>query len=511
MGRAFGAVTNSSNPARDTAAIAQGLALYKSKTSVLLKGQSDIVSYVSSVVASPAATDLVCYVDPSTGQLVGLRQAGAVACSTASSSVVVPMSTGGYISQVKLAYTYDGAFVGRLVFELKANANAKTVTYTCGSAGGKAVSLLPNSDDDAVSKLDVGCAPLPPINGGGSGRRRLQSVTPGPGLGLSAGTFGVVAAPLAVLPTDPATGVPLTSLIGDVLVPGGTPPSPPGPSNRNWQSVASSGDGTKLVAAVNGGQLYTSTDSGANWTARDSNRNWQSVASSSDGTKLVAAVNGGQLYISADSGANWTARDSNRNWQSVASGRAGNYFLAADYGGQLYRSIDGGASWTAQDSNRNWQSVSCPTSESCVQSLAAVYGGQLYTSTDSGASWTARDSNRNWSSVSSGSASKLVAAVYGGQLYTSTDSGANWIARDSNRNWQSVASSGDGTKLVAAVNGGQLYTSTDSGANWTARDSNRNWQSVASSSDGTKLVAAVNGGQLYISANSGASWTQGNV
>ena len=30
----------------------------------------------------------------------------------------------GYISQVKLAYTYDGAFIGRLIFELKENATA---------------------------------------------------------------------------------------------------------------------------------------------------------------------------------------------------------------------------------------------------------------------------------------------------------------------------------------------------------------------------------------------------
>ena len=30
----------------------------------------------------------------------------------------------GYISQVKLANTYDGAFIGRLIFELKANATA---------------------------------------------------------------------------------------------------------------------------------------------------------------------------------------------------------------------------------------------------------------------------------------------------------------------------------------------------------------------------------------------------
>jgi len=63
--------------------------------------------------------------------------------------------------------------------------------------------------------------------------------------------------------------------------------------------VASSSDGTKLIAAVVGGQLYTSVDSGATWLPSESNRNWISVASSSDGNKLVAAVHGGRIYTYA--------------------------------------------------------------------------------------------------------------------------------------------------------------------------------------------------------------------
>jgi len=92
------------------------------------------VTYSSSVTTSPTAvSDIKCFVDPSTGQLVGLEQGGgAVSCSTADSVVVVPTSTAGYISQVKLAYTYDGAFVGRLIFELKANATAVSLCDGCG-------------------------------------------------------------------------------------------------------------------------------------------------------------------------------------------------------------------------------------------------------------------------------------------------------------------------------------------------------------------------------------------
>jgi len=205
----------------------------------------------------------------------------------------------------------------------------------------------------------------------------------------------------------------------------------PRESNRSWSSVASSSDGSKLVAVVSGGQIYTSTDSGLNWTARESNRAWWAVASSADGTKLVAAEYGGQIYTSADFGVTWTARESNRGWLSVASSSDGSKLVAVDY------SYGGN-------------------------------GGQIYTSTDSGVTWTARESNRRWRSVASSSdGSKLVAVVgefsVGGQIYTSTDSGVTWTARESNRYWYSVASSSDGSKLVAAEYGGQIYTNLSGG------------------------------------------------
>ena len=49
-----------------------------------------------------------------------------------------------------------------------------------------------------------------------------------------------------------------------------------------------------------GGQIYTSANSGLSWTARDSNRDWRTVASSADGTKLVAVVQGGEIYTSTE-------------------------------------------------------------------------------------------------------------------------------------------------------------------------------------------------------------------
>jgi photosystem II stability/assembly factor-like uncharacterized protein len=70
------------------------------------------------------------------------------------------------------------------------------------------------------------------------------------------------------------------------------------PTNTDWYwiSIASSSDGTKLVA-VGGGGIYTSTNSGATWTKTGAPTTiYSSVVSSSDGTKLVAGVLGGGIY-----------------------------------------------------------------------------------------------------------------------------------------------------------------------------------------------------------------------
>jgi len=107
----------------------------------------------------------------------------------------------------------------------------------------------------------------------------------------------------------PELAVETTTTIGDV---GATWTERTSAGSRNWTSLASSADGTKLAAGVgNGGYIYTSTDSGATWTERTNagSRDWKAIASSSDGSKL-AAGSSGYIYTSTDSGATWTERTS---------------------------------------------------------------------------------------------------------------------------------------------------------------------------------------------------------
>ena len=151
----------------------------------------------------------------------------------------------------------------------------------------------------------------------------------------------------------------------------------PRESNREWTSVASSADGTKHVAVVFGGQIYTLTDAGVTWIARESNRNWYGVASSADGTKLVAVVQSGQIYTSTDAGVTWIARENNRQWLGVASSADGTKLVAVVQSGQIYTSTDAGVTWTARENNRQWHGVA--SSADGTKLVATVNGGQIYT------------------------------------------------------------------------------------------------------------------------------------
>jgi hypothetical protein len=84
-----------------------------------------------------------------------------------------------------------------------------------------------------------------------------------------------------------------------------TPLRADNPPAGTWQSVASSADGSKIVAASSGelgaaGAIYISTNSGATWNISIfANFDWEAVASSADGSKLIAAYGGAsQIRIS---------------------------------------------------------------------------------------------------------------------------------------------------------------------------------------------------------------------
>jgi hypothetical protein len=144
------------------------------------------------------------------------------------------------------------------------------------------------------------------------------------------------------------------------------------PVGLAWESIVLSADGRKLAAATRHGSVCTfSNSSGSSWILTSSNApctNMLSLASSADGSKLIAAAGSRPvaglpqqdlIYRSTNSGTSWQALSAPASdWQAIASSADGSRLVAAltnFSGGAIYTSNDGGATWTSNSlPHRGW-------------------------------------------------------------------------------------------------------------------------------------------------------------
>ena len=127
--------------------------------------------------------------------------------------------------------------------------------------------------------------------------------------------------------------------------------------------VASSADGKNLVMAERFGKIYTSSNFGVTWSAGTSEGGFNSVASSADGSVLVAVqANGksiveiaadstvipgrtGKLLVSTNAGATWTERATRNWWRGAAVSADGNRLVGAVNVGQIHVSTSNRSSY----------------------------------------------------------------------------------------------------------------------------------------------------------------------
>jgi hypothetical protein len=278
-----------------------------------------------------------------------------------------------------------------------------------------------------------------------------------------------------------------------------------------------------LATGIKGG-VYTSTNSGATWTRNSSpSVYWNSVASSADGTKLVATTRGvqiqypdGYIYTSTNSGSSWQLAGAPSNqWVSIVSSADGSKLAAvttyyttnspSPVYGLLFISTNSGATWTSNNLPQGfWRSVDLSADGSILAGASAT--GTLI-STNSGATWISNTTPAviNWESIFlSADGTKLTAvgnpSPFNAAIYTSTNLWVTWVSNSApfvfGSSIASSAASADGTKLVA-TDDTALYTSTNSGTTWTANDLPKEIDVnayVASAADGNKFFAAVSSG-----------------
>jgi hypothetical protein len=154
-----------------------------------------------------------------------------------------------------------------------------------------------------------------------------------------------------------------------------------------WLSIASSADGTKLVAAAYFGFIYTSTNSGATWTPNltTTNQFWRSVVSSADGTKLLAAAaynggsNPGPILTSTNGGFTWTSGALTGFWASAASSADGRRLsLGGEQGSGTFISTNSGTTWMTNDVPQG-ALVGLASSADGGKLVGVVQRGQIYT------------------------------------------------------------------------------------------------------------------------------------
>lgn len=136
--------------------------------------------------------------------------------------------------------------------------------------------------------------------------------------------------------------------------------------------LAVSQSGTSMFATSS--SVSRSTDGGYSWRATSLPQgNWNSVAMSFDGSRIVAAAGADQysnyhmggIYTSQDGGNSWlmTSAPTNLNWKSVASDQSGQYLQAAAAGAGIYRSTDFGKSWYLTSApTAQWKTITVDSS-----------------------------------------------------------------------------------------------------------------------------------------------------
>lgn len=257
----------------------------------------------------------------------------------------------------------------------------------------------------------------------------------------------------------------------------------------------------------------------------------------SSGKNLLAGIQGGYVYLSLDSGANWTPLDTLGGvWNCPNCGLeldpdimlfvdSGKVFAsdANTLNGYVKLSTDNGMTWVEQDS-------SFVENTNCF----AMIGGDLFAgtddgvflSTDNGTSWTAANNGfpyGNNDSINGHAAqvmrilahgTTLFAGTTGEGIYRSDNNGGSWIEVDNGlTNLDIYGLASIGTELFAGAfrfagdSIGGVFVSTDNGASWSPANTGLTNQMInVLYANGTDLFAGTNIG-VFASTNRGASWT----
>jgi hypothetical protein len=307
------------------------------------------------------------------------------------------------------------------------------------------------------------------------------------------------------------------------------------PLKLNWTSITTSGDGKIVMACINNGQVYLSSQYGYDLVAVTAlpTAAWSCIRVSTDGTLAVACIMGGGIFVGNFDGSIWNWIDSGAitaQWSSVAISNNKLSIIACIYNKDSYpygvflANYSANWTWTQPNgwnknayltsitfSGDNLTIATCPQSTSNNGPNISIFN----TSTNE---WGPLNvsatfpNNYYWTSITKfGSSKNFVACVNGIGIFTAiynenpitpvwgwTQTSAPTAA------WTSIASDSTGQYVIACVNGGGIYSSWDYGSSWQLQDTNglpatASWSAVAYGNTCSNVVACATNDYIYVS------------
>ncbi len=172
--------------------------------------------------------------------------------------------------------------------------------------------------------------------------------------------------------------------------------------------VAMSADGKYMYIAGSGYDLYRSENSGASWQLLTTGDNgWGGLAASADG-KYLAALNGGNLYTSSDYGNTFSSASGvpGGNLNALGLSADGSTIAVGGWHGDVGVSRDFGSTWNDETAlgDHFWYGFGLSADGSVIAAGvnydSSTTTGPMYISTDGGNTFTAQTNviNDNWQS-----------------------------------------------------------------------------------------------------------------
>lgn len=301
----------------------------------------------------------------------------------------------------------------------------------------------------------------------------------------------------------------------------------------NWSSVASAQvkditqkDGI-LYAAFLGSGVYKSVNDGQTWTSCGNTglteKDIWSIGT--DATYLFVGVSSGNVYRSSNNGANWSLASTGivkgsycGSIEAVTSilpaDSLNNRIITGTHGSQLHNSSDEGNTWVQK---------SVGTVE--IRDIESV-GRSVFVGTDMLGLFLSQDYGETYSAVNTGLTSKwihslhitnrLTGEIFAGSgeegLFFTNNGGTSWTARDTGITSGDIRDiAGSNPEMYAATGESGVFRSADYGLNWSSANSGipTGRTSCLLLKDSLLFAGTCDAG-IYVSSDKGASWDPAN-